>query len=564
MHWKISTTIALGLLLALSLVGVAQADDSIDGNYLDGIQSSQGELSFTFKLQKDGEDSPFYARYMDPFEGDSFFLDELEYRSWPWEGTMFSLDSSHSWSPSWRGSLEWRRLSDWMIQIAHNEYDHYDIPDVVKAGRDDTDVAFTWGGLKDTRLDVGYTYHGKRSALVPGGQMYTFWDSEDFDAGLNFDVLCWDTDFSYRQRVFDSNLYNGRDVKHTTWMLNSKKQVTDSTFLRAHASYTFSDVDEAQDLKDFQIGASGRTINALSINRMNVDYGINWEKRSDGPSRLHPAGGIFSFDIGAKYRATNRLNLNGSFDYTRANRAFPDRTAIMEFFAHPEIMSPVNGTIMQSMVETGRCKVGGRYEFTDEFDASANLTFLRRHGLDNTNFVEAGSPYLWWNSENDQVYILRYRPQHGWLLGSSDWQLKYAKNDRSNKLRNSSADDEHLTIDWTGMLNDNTSIFLGGGLLRTSSSNPELDFWRQKGQEYGGGFSWDFRENWNLNGNYWNYNVSGSDGYDQKTYGIGIGYEPKGNWEIELSYDKIDGNFDILQPLDYNVERVLLNLGYEW
>lgn len=559
----------LGLVLTLSISGIAVADDddtdtSVVTEYLDNLPSEEGEISFTFKLDADGEESPFFRRYHDPFDGDSFFLNRLYYRAWPNDGSMLSFDSSHSWDSSWRAEGEWRELGRWMADFDINDYGHVDIPMRMYVGRRDMHAGISIGKPGGNIFDVGYTHRGSRSALEPGGDFSTIWETDDVDLGYTFDLSSWESSIQFKHRAFDANRVGVEDIVHTTWVFRSERQFGDSTFIEGNVLYSDSDLSNDRNMSSFRIGGYGRFLNAFGIDRMNITSHTSLEKRSNGPSRLHPAGDTFNFDIGAKWKATPDLKLNALYKIQNTDHSYPNRTAILEYFVFPEGDGPGAGEILTNTISTNTFNIGGRYKFSDELDGSASWTGLKRGGLDNTGIRAEGSPYLWWDKENNYVYIMRYRPSGGRVVGSGDWQLKYTKNGRSNKWRNSSVNDEHLTIDWTAMLRDDAWFYVGGGFLRTSSGLPELSEWRQKGSEYGGGFSWDFSEGWNLNGNYWNYDVSGADGYDQTTFNAGLTYRATGNWELGLLYQNIDGSFDILTPFDYDVERLLLNIGFEW
>src|SRR3972149_10210280 len=53
---------------------------ALDVAYLDDADSSDGELTLLLKLDTSGEESPFYGRYHNPFEDDSFYLDNFAFR----------------------------------------------------------------------------------------------------------------------------------------------------------------------------------------------------------------------------------------------------------------------------------------------------------------------------------------------------------------------------------------------------------------------------------------------------------------------------------------------------
>jgi hypothetical protein len=235
----------------------------------------------------------------------------------------------------------------------------------------------------------------------------------------------------------------------------------------------------------------------------------------------------------------------------------------LEFFANPALTAPVAGSIIGDTVSTYNCKLGGRWAVSDNFDAVADWSWIQRRGLYNASFPEAGSAYLWWSAESHNAYALRYRPGKG-RVGEGNWQFKYTTNDRSSAERSSSSDDEHFTIDWTGPVTDSLWAYFGGGFLRTNSVQPELMNWEQKGKEYGGGLTWDFAKMWSLHGDFWKYDVTGADGYDQNNIKLGIDYKLDKDWDFGIEYDKIDGDFDSLMPLDYNVKLLLLKLDCKW
>ncbi len=571
MHLKMIRIAMLGLILALSISQVAAAADeatsvgtTVDTEYIESLPASRGVIETIIKLNADGEESPFYGRYMDPFENDSFYLDRLYYEAWPYNGTIFRFDSTHSWDSSWRADGEWEDLGTWRVDFLLNDYEHFNIPSGIKAGRRDLHGGFSYGKYDGNIIDAGYTLRGSRSALEPGGNLNTIWETEDVDLGYTFNLGGWDSALQYKHRAFDANTFDVEDIVHSSWTFRSGRQLGDSAYVEGNLLYTESDLKNDTDMNCFTIGGYGRFINAFGVDRMNITSHINLEKPANGPMQLHPARDSFNFDIGAKWKATPDLKLNATYKFTSADHTYPNRTTILEYFANPERDAPDAGEILQNTITTNTINLGARYKFTDEFDASADWTALKRGGLENTDVRDMDSAYLWWDKENRYNIIFRYNPTGEGVINSGDWLLKYAKNEKSNAQRNSSVNDEHLTLDWTSMLNDDAWFYLGGGLMRTNSGLPELNEWRQRGREYGGGFSWNFTEDWNLNANYWNYDISGADGYDQTTFSAGIAYETDDNWKLGLTYENTDGSFDILQPLDYSVDRLLLNAGFEW
>ena len=114
------------------------------------------------------------------------------------------------------------------------------------------------------------------------------------------------------------------------------------------------------------------------------------------------------------------------------------------------------------------------------------------------------------------------------------------------------------------MINDTLWVHAGGGWLRTLNDGFELTDLTQRGNEYGGGFQWSLDPRINLYGEYWKYNVSGADGFDDSSLCIGVEYITQKNFTIGLEYQTDDGEFDDITDLNYDAKLLLLKTTYNW
>ena len=586
MNWRIPGLIIIFFIVSFVLMGAAMAKEGSGGSatgteqaeatpteptgepvkesYLSNLSTSEGDLSLIIKLHEDGEDSPFFNRYQDGFAGHPVYINEIAGRAWLSQAEIFRYEISHTWNSSQGGSFEWRRPNEVRVWGAYNNYDHFEMPLADPGGRTDFGIGAEAYRLSGNDFQVNYTYREHRMADPGETSAGREWDTNDIALNYAFRMSDWNGALEFRNRSYDGRAANNNDVTHTTGVLRASRQFGQDGFVEGSLLYNRSDVDRANGMTSVRLGGYARLMNAFGVDRLNLTGRLGWNDRSSGPSRLHPAGNLFDIDLEGRWQACPQFNMYGSWSRNRAAVSHPDEVAILEFRGDPDRTVPDQGRILAGIVSTDRCNLGWRWKLSETVDATADWTWVDRNGLENTDFVTVNSPPLLWDSETRSVYELRYRPDIGWRIGQGDWVLRYEKENRSNGYRANTADDERLSIDWTGMVDENLWVYLGGGFLRTDSINPELDANDQRGHEFGGGWEWDLGSGWNMFGDYWTYDVSGASGYDQRNYGAGLKYDLDEFWTWSVQYDRIRGEFDQTADLDYTVNQVLLNITCRW
>ena len=563
-------TIASMFFLLLATIAFAQDETStneekpaVDTSYLDNLPESTAVYTKVEKLEEDNTDSPFYGRYFDPFHEDNFYIDRLSLFNRFDDGSTLNFYVKHTWNSSHNFGIDWTNPEHGRFWIKDKDFNHFVIPSKDPAGRRDLDFGFESGWVGRNMLDISYTQRqsGETSLIEP--LIQEKWKSRDVNIKYDFDLFRWDNQIKVRARnvVFPGMDMSGR--RNLNFALQSDRNIGDSSFVRGNLAYNFTDLEKEKDLTSVNAAAFARFTNALNVAGLNVETKLTAQKNSKGPSKLHPKGSTTGLNVGAKWNVCPNLRLKGSWDMSRVNKSHPNFIAIDEFLNNPNLQTPILGSIINDTLWIHRVNLGGRYNFSRNLDLSAGWMLIKRRGLVNTDFHEQGSPYYLWDTELNQNYILRYHPaMHGFNPG--DFELKYVAKHRSNDQRSSSDNDNHFTINWTGMLTDNLWAYLGGGWLDTSSKTFELTDLAQRGREYGGGFQWTVTPKVNVYGNYWKYSVSKADGFDNRTYDAGLEYQATRNWAVALEYGNNNGNFDILTDLNFDARILQLKTTYEW
>jgi hypothetical protein len=256
--------------------------------------------------------------------------------------------------------------------------------------------------------------------------------------------------------------------------------------------------------------------------------------------------------------------LNGFVALQREDISYPDDVALLEFRSDPTLREPVIGRILDNTVSTWKYNVGGRWTVSDTVDATADLTWVDRGGLDATYLVVPVSPHLNWDSETRSVYSLRYAPDTGGGALDGALELKYETENRSNGARDDTSNAERLSLNWAGMVDENLWAYLGGGLLKTNTIHPELSDYEQRGHEFNCGIDWTLDDPWSVYGDFWKYKVTGADGLNQTGYKTGVEYDMDEFWSWSLEYERDDASFAELEDLNYTVDLVSLRISNHW
>jgi len=540
-----------------------EEEETPEVTYLDDAVRSEGSVGVVFKLDAGGEDSPFFGRYHDPFEGDSVFINDIRYRGWETEGSILRFDLSDTWDPSWRAGVEWGSPRELWFHLTNNDYRYFEIPTTDPANRHDFNLGFEAYGNHSHSYGLEYTYR-ENTVMYPGRDMLVSdWESGNAELRYGFQWADWTGSLEYRQRSYDRT-GDLNDVDHAGGTFRIGRTFADADYIEGNLAYNVSKVSNGDDLEAWKIGAYGRFVDALGVDNFNVTSHVGWMNRTEGPSRLHPAGDSFEFDIEGRLRADRNLWLYGSWEYGSAETTHADQPTNIRFYNDPDPFVVGSRRLLEETVSTNAYNLGGRWRVSDGLDFTVDLNWLERGDLPTTDLVGAGSPTLWWESETHHTYALRYRTGPGMASCGGDWLLKYETIGKENDARATDSSVEHLSINWNGILNPSFLLYVGGGFLRTDNSLGGVEQIDQEGTEYGGGWSWALEEDWDFYGDYWVYDVGGTWGYQQTTFGAGLGYEVGPNWKWSLEYKTVDGNFDDRPNLDYKVEDLLLGLSYHW
>jgi len=565
------------MIMIVLLCGVVFAEDdavaSVDEEelealptvtYLDDLVRGTGSITAVLKLSDEGEESPFFSRYNDPFEQDWFYIDNLNYRELTPNGEYFRFNLRETGDPSYWASLMWTDLGNASVWANDYKYEYYDMPSGYPA---------TWrsGGLGFQAVGPDAIMYGFNINFTdslkhdPGpGLPLSYWEATaaDFDLSWKWGTWSWDVDVNvtdYTDVLNDSN-----DTGHAVGTARIGRKFGEDTYLEGRLGYADSDVYGGENLTMTTYGIFGCFMNPLGIDKLNVIAELDWTDISeDGPAVLHPQGNSFDFDLEGRWRVSPRLWLNGAWSYQENDVTHSDQFTNYYHYFNPgqNLLIP---TYITETVGTNATELGGKYEINDEMDFSFDLAWVDRDSLPMTDLVYWDSATLWWDSENTYDFALSYNQGLGRFLENGNWALKYRMHERENGARQSVTSDDHFTLNYSGMLNDAIWVYAGYGYLTTENTIfGELDE-SLDGTEYGGGLAWDLNETWDFYGDFWMYNTDDPWGFDQTSYTAGLGYNCDADWEFNLEYYNEDGEFDLAPRYDYNVEQLKLFLTYLW
>jgi hypothetical protein len=535
------------------------------GAYLADKDSEQGMLEILIRILENGEDAPFYQRYRDSFSGNPAYLDEFSVRSWQDDASVLRFDLWDSWDSSRHAAFDWRRLGETRFWGSYNRTDHFEMPDAMRGGRTDLVIGIGTDRLERNNVNATYAFRQHRMTMPGDTGVSTEWSSNEISAQYDFMLNDWAGSLRLRNLDLNQEEPGMLDVSHTSGAFTLGRSLCNRDFVLGSILYNLSDVDTDTSLRNLRLTGYGRFVNALGIEGLNVTGRVGWDNRTAGPSRLHPVGDGFDFKADARWTVSPEVRLRGSVALQREDTSYADDVAMLEYRSNPALREPIAGRIIGNTISTWKYNVGGRWSLSDTVDATADWTWVDRKGLDPTYLGSPVSPHLLWDSETRSLYSLRYAPATaGWGAPDGVLELKYETEDRSNDARLNSTDVERLSLDWSGMVQENVWAYLGGGLLKTGTMFPELSDYDQRGREFNCGIDWTLDDPWSLYGDFWNDKVTGADGFNQTSYKTGLEYDVNDFWSWCLEYERDKGSFVELKDLNYTVDLFALRISRHW
>lgn len=534
-----------------------------DTSYLDDARASTGNLTFAFILDESDAESPFVGRYHDPFDGGWGYVDEFNYRGWE-EGRYLRFAIADSWEPSYFIRAEFIDPGNIRAWGALSDYDFFQIPSELPASRTDFNL-----GLDGYSCPLGtwsFDYHYIESSIgtAAAGSLVSDWESNEANIGYDFMYAGWNGSIQFDHRTYNDKGTELNDVDHTSTTFTFGRDFGEDNYVEGVFNYGVTEILTYEDFKSWLMGINGRFENALGVDRLNITSGINWINRDEGPSVLHPDGDEFNFDIDGRWRVSPELSLHGNWAYSETDVMHADMATNWYFIDKPNSRFFDEGRWYEDTVTTNATGFGGRWIISDGFDFTIDMDWIDRDDLPMTDWIFSGSAPLQWENESRYEYTLRYRGDEDYGIEGGDWLLKYVIRNRENGYRQSDSGIEHLSINWTGMLSSDFWCYVGGGFLTTDASLEGIELIEQEGAEYGGGLSWAPDGDWSFFGDYWHYDVGGAWGYEESAFSAGLNYRLDQNWDWELYYEAVDGDFDDLDMLDYDYEELQLKLSYRW
>ncbi|MFH1676124.1 MAG: hypothetical protein ABIC40_03780, partial [bacterium] len=440
MNYKSEILIVLSILTALTLIAPVKSafaqDEGESGTnavaYLDNAADSEGTVTLLFKLNDKGEDSPFFARYHDPFVDDWFYLDNLTFRGWGDDGDYFRLNLNHVWNQNYTVNSQWGIPGKFRSIVNDRRFRYFEIPSTNHAVRRDFDFQFTaYGKNKDAfSFDYGYKNNGAENHVTDSTE--ESWQSDNMGLGYKMRIANWDGSVKLERRTYDDRLGGANDVNYTTGWLRLGRNIGASDYVEGNVIYRTSEVNRGQNLESIGFGAQARFANVLGIDRTSVTSRVNWINNNGGPSILHPAGDEFTFNLKGQWKPSPILRFGGSYDFKSADVSHGDLYTNFGYYTDPFRLRFPLEKIYQDTVKVNKCNIGGTWTVVKDLDFSAQANWLKRDGIPQTDYVRVGSSTLWWDSENTYNLALRYYPNPGIGFGSGDWLLKYQTSERNN------------------------------------------------------------------------------------------------------------------------------------
>ena len=529
--------------------------------YLDDLIDHEGWIAFSFKLLESGEDSIFYRRYLDNFPGDPAYLDDLFMRGWNSQGSRYRFTIQDSWGDSYQASLTWNQPGRYNMFLRYSTYDNSQIPSTFPATRRDFDSSITAHDNGDT-YGVNFTHRESDVENITVGA--TNWESDGVGANIALNWCDWHGRFDFNYANY-SNAFNRMDyVEHTSGSLRLGRDFGPNNYIEGNVMYSFSEPKAGEELESYSLGGYARFMDTAGPNRFLLTSHINWTFTDEGPSKLHPAGDEFNFDVNGRWRPARNFSLKGSWEHQTSDFTHADQYTLFGFRLNPDWSHIPGGIYYQDTITTNSWNVGADWDITENLSFAADFNWKDRNGLPNTDVVFVTAPTLWWESENHFVYTLRYNGGTVPGFQNGTWLLKYSTQDRDNDDRGSSTSVEQFAVNYTGMVSEDLWLYAGGGFFNMKNSMTAGTSTSQNGPDYGGGLTWYLGEKLTFFGDLWIYDVGGDYGYDETSLSTGFQYDVSDDWNWALEYERVEGNFVSMTDLDYVVENLKLSVKYLW
>jgi hypothetical protein len=559
----ICTSIFLMLILSNFVFAEGDEKPEAESGWLENVPSDFGSLDFKWVIDRAGDESFFDSRYYDIYRNDSLSLDNMDLFLMTKDNLFLDFNASHNWFTRGIESFEFKNPGNWWFFVKNTDTRFFEMPSVGEAKYRNYSISAETGEPGRNNLRIYHNYHKKSDNSNSLTEFNDLWSSSDIGFSYDTDLNDWNVQLGYEKRDMSTDLPELNNVDSSRLSLSVDRELCSNSNIRGTMNYTNSNVQYHDSMSSLALGGAGRFINPLGIDNLILTNRIGWVNRNDDVTFLHPVGDTFNFNIGGRYKPSRNVKIHGSLNYNRSETSYPDDNAIEEAIRTTGDVPLTLGTLTQASIETKRCRFGGSIDLSKYFDFRSDWEFIRRSGLESTEFGTDDS-HLIWDKQFRQDYILRYKSGNGSGLDHGNWELKYRDDDRDNDPRKLSDNSQHFTINWSGYLSEDFNLYVGGGYLKTSSKMDTNIQDNQKGREYGGGFDWQMNPRCNGYLNYWNYDVSGNDDFDQVTYLLGLRYKTKDNWSIGLEYENIDDNFTQYADLTGDTQMINLILGYEW
>ncbi|MCX6647501.1 MAG: hypothetical protein NTY09_14245 [bacterium] len=530
--------------------------------YLDNLVDHEGWLTLAFKLSESGEGSYFYQRYSDTFPGDPFYLGDLFMRGWNEGGSRYWFNVQDSWDSSYRGSLRWNQPGRYNFFLRYNTYDHSMIPSTFPGTRTD----FTSGVQANSdgnTYGFNYAYHANEVDAPSGSTGGMDWASNGIGANFDLNWCDWHGSIDFNYHDFANDFNHGDFVEHTGGTLRLGRDFGPGNYVEGNFAYSLSEPKSGDQLETSQFGGYARFMDTSGPNRFFLTSHINWINRDGGPSKLHPVGDEFNFDLNAEWHPVENFSIQSSWEHQKSDFTHADQYTIFGFRFHPDFSSIANSVYFQDTVTMNVFRVGADWDINDDFSFSADFNWTGRDDLPFTDVVYVNSSPLWWENENHYVYTLRYNKGGFAGIENGSWLMTYETRRRENGARGSSSSVEQFHVNYTGMINPDLWLYAGGGYFTMKNSLTGTSE-SQNGPDYGGGLTWNMGEKLTFFSDLWIYNVGGDYGYDETSASGGFRYDLSDEWNWSLEYDRVKGDFVDMTNLDYVVENLLLNFTYKW
>ncbi|HEX9746226.1 MAG TPA: hypothetical protein VGB30_12440 [bacterium] len=541
---------------------VMEEEEMVEIDYLDDADDLDGYVTFLLKLSEEDEDNPFWQRYHDPFEGDSFYLDELYAREGSRGGPFIRFGADNSWDGSYNVWGEIRNPRNTWLYATDRAYGNYNLPDGDLADRHDFTAGFQYYTSDENLLSGNYYYRENSITDMLTGATFKSWENNSFDVSYDFELGNYDILTGLAVTSYDDRTGNIYDTDSTTGILQVGRGFSNNSYIGTSISYNNTNVYDDIEMESFTYGAYVRLVEPLSIDNLNVISHVSWLDTDEGPSILHPKGDEFSFDVEGRLHPADNLWFTMGWDSRYQVVTWADQFTNQAYKLNPLAAPGFGEVFYEDTVWTDKFSLSGRWKISDDFDFMTEHYWIDKDAIPWTNWVAQGSPTLWFETQTKHTYSIRYHGPRDSRAG--DWLLKYESDSRENDARGNNSDLSHFSLNWSGMLADNIFLYLGGGYLESSNDVSTETDTSQKGSEFGGGLSWMLNDSLTFYGDYWNYDVGGTFGYEETSFNLGLGYDYSEDWNWLIEFESVDGEFGDLALYDYQFENLALKITRKW